>query len=79
MAFDEPTLHALARRIQATIAETGRCLLTLPADLAPFKALRPEDLRQFAASHGWTAVPRLGFAQLEFFTVNLPRVPSSLV
>jgi len=79
MAFDEPILHAIARRIQVTVNETGRCLLTLPADINPLKALRPEDLRQFSASHGWTAVPRLGFTQLEFFTVNLPRVSSGLV
>jgi hypothetical protein len=72
MDLDDPTLTALARRIQITVVETGRCLLTLPADLAPFKTLAPNGLRQFAASHGWTAVPRLGFTQLEFFTVHLP-------
>lgn len=79
MANDEPLLHALARRIQLTINETGRCLITLPAELAPLKPLGPEGLRQFAESHGWTAVPRLGLTQIEFFAVHLPRVSAALV
>ena len=79
MANDDPLLHALARRIAVTVAETGRCLVTVPAELAPLKALGLDRLRQFAASHGWTAVPRLGFAQIEFFAVHLPRAAAGLV
>lgn len=79
MANDDPLLHALARRIQMAVNETGRCLVTVPADLAPLKALGLDRLRQFAARHGWTAVPRLGFAQVEFFAVHLPRVAAGLV
>ena len=79
MAIDDPLLHALARRIKIAVTETGRCLITAPAELAPLKALVPDGLRDFAASHGWTAVPRLGFTQIEFFAVHLPRVRASLV
>ena len=79
MANDDPLLHALARRIQVTVNETGRCLVTVPPELAPLKALGLDGLRQFAASHGWTAVPRLGFTQIEFFAVHLPRVATALV
>jgi hypothetical protein len=76
---DDPLLHALARRIKIAVNETGRCLITAPAELAPLKALRLETLRDFAASHGWTAVPRLGFTQIEFFAVHLPRAAAGLV
>jgi hypothetical protein len=79
MATEDPLLRALAGRIKATVAETGRCLLTLPAELAPLKALGMDGLREFAASHGWTPVPRLGFTQIEFFAVHLPRVAAGLV
>ena len=79
MAIDDPLLQALAARIQAAVNETGRCLITLPAELSPLKALGMDRLRQFAASHGWTAVPRLGFTQVEFFAVHLPRVAAGLV
>ncbi len=79
MAIDDSLLHALARRIKLTVNETGRCLITLPAELEPLKALGREDLRQFAASHGWTVVPRLGYTQIEFFAVHLPRVPAGMV
>jgi hypothetical protein len=79
MATEDSLLHAMARRIQATVKETGRCLITAPAELEPLKALNPDALRGFAATHGLTAVPRLGFTQLEFFAVHLPRVSSSLV
>ena len=74
MAHDEPLLHALAQRIKITVHETGRCLMTQPADLAPLQALGTGPLHEFAARHGWTVVPRLGFSQIEFFAVHLPRV-----
>jgi len=77
--YDTPLLHALSRRIQITVAETGRCLVTTPAELAPLKALGDEGLRRFASSHGWTAVPRLGLTQIEFFSVHLPRTAAGLV
>jgi len=77
--MDEPSLEAFARRIQVTVNETGRCLITMPAELAPLKAMGAEELRGFASGHGWTAVPRLGFSQVEFFAVHLPRVPEGLV
>lgn len=79
MSTDDALFHALARRIEITVTETGRCLITQPAELAPLKALGMEELRAFAASHGWTAVPRLGFTQLEFFPVHLPRATAGLV
>ena len=78
MANDDPLMHALASRIQVTVNETGRCLLTVPAELEPLKALGVEGLRRFAANHGWTAVPRLGFTQIEFFAVHLPRAAAHL-
>jgi hypothetical protein len=79
MATDDPLLHALARRIKIMVNETGRCLITAPAELTPLRALGLDRLREFAASHGWTVVPRLGFTQIEFFAVHLPRVAAGLV
>jgi hypothetical protein len=79
MATDDALLHAMARRIQTLVKETGRCLITSPAELGPLSALGADGLRQFAAGHGWTVVPRLGFSQVEFFAVHLPRVSAGLV
>lgn len=79
MPTEELLLNALARRIAVAVIDTGRCLITLPADLVPLKALGMDGLRTFAAGHGWTAVPRLGFTQLEFFTVHLPRAAAGLI
>ena len=79
MANDDQLLHALARRIQVTVNETGRCLITVPSELEPVKALGPDGLREYAASHGWTAVPRLGWTQIEFFAVSVTRAATGLV
>jgi hypothetical protein len=79
MPTDDPLLHALSHRIKVTVAETGRCLITMPAELGPLKAMGVERLREFAGSIGMTAVPRLGFAQVEFFAVHLPRVSVGMV
>lgn len=73
-AQEEQLLHALALRIKIAVQETGRCLLTQPADLLPLRSLGAGPLQHFAARHGLTAVPRLGFSQIEFFAVHLPRV-----
>lgn len=78
MAIDDPLLEALARRIKLTVIETGQCLITSPVELAPLKGLGMDNLREFAARHGQTAVPRLGFTQIEFFAVHLPRVAAGL-
>ncbi|HEX4084140.1 MAG TPA: hypothetical protein VHY22_04455 [Chthoniobacteraceae bacterium] len=77
--LDEPTLHALARRILITINDAGRCLITQPAELAQLKAMGLDGLRQFAADHGWTVVMRLGGAQIEFFAVHVARARAGLV
>jgi hypothetical protein len=79
MANDDPILHAVARLIQIAVNEKGRCLVTLPAELVPLKALGSNGLRQFAAEHGWNAVPRLGFTQIEFFATHLPPAAAGLV
>jgi hypothetical protein len=79
MPTDDPLLQALAKRIGITVTETGRCLLTQTSELATFKAMAPEKLLAFAADNGWTAVPRLGFTQLEFFRVHLVRARAGLV
>ena len=79
MANDNPLLEALAKRIHVAVNETGRCLITSPAELTPLRALGANGLREFAESHGWTAVPRLGFTQIEFFAVHLPRVAADVV
>jgi hypothetical protein len=79
MAIDDPLLQALAQRIKITVNEMGRCLITSPAELAPLKTLGMDGLRKFAEGHGWTVVPRLGFTQIEFFAVHLPRVAVDLV
>ena len=77
--MDDSLLHALSGRIRVTVNETGRCLITSPAELAPLKALGLEGLQKFAGRHGWTAVPRLGYTQIEFFAVHLPRAAATLV
>jgi hypothetical protein len=77
--MEDSALEALARRIQVIVNETGRCLITTPAELAPLKALGPDGVQGFANRHNWTAVSRLGFTQVEFFAVHLPRVSSTLV
>ena len=66
-AHDEQFLHALAQRIKVAVQETGRCLMTQPADLAPLRALGAKALHDFAAAmagprfRAW-ASPKLSFS-----------------
>jgi len=59
-------LPALAAKISATLALRPEIFITHPAELRILRSLTDEELRQFAAEHGWRVVHRIGGHQIEF-------------
>jgi hypothetical protein len=66
MAHDEDQ-SALVAKISATLAVKPEIFITHPAELKILRSMTDDDLRNFAAGHGWRTVRRLGGRQIEFY------------
>ena len=53
--------------ISAVLAVKPEIFITHPAELRILRSMTDDDLRNFAAEHGWRTVRRLGGRQIEFY------------
>jgi hypothetical protein len=60
-------LPALAAKIAAALSIRPEYLVTQPAELRILQGMSEDEIRQFAESHGWRVVRRLGGRQIEFY------------
>jgi len=60
-------LPALAAKIGAILSDKPEYFVTQPAELRILREISEADIRNFAASHGWCVVKRLGGRQIEFY------------
>jgi hypothetical protein len=60
-------LPALTAKISAALAIRPEVFITHPAELRIISSMPADDLRKFAAEHGWRAVRRIGGRQIEFY------------
>ncbi len=60
-------LPGLAEKIAARLAVKPQVFIMHPAELRILRSLSDQDLRAFAARHGWRIVRRLGGRQIEFY------------
>jgi hypothetical protein len=60
-------LPALAAKITTALSIRPEYLVTQPAELRILQGMSEDEIRQFAASHGWRVIRRLGGRQIEFY------------
>jgi hypothetical protein len=60
-------LPALTAKIAEALSIKSEYLITQPAELRILRGMSDTDVRNFAASHGWCVVRRLGGRQIEFY------------
>ena len=60
-------LAMLAGKISAALTVKPEIFITHPAELRILRSITDEELRQFAAEHGWCVVRRIGGRQIEFY------------
>jgi len=60
-------LPALSAKIAAVLSDKPEYFVTQPAELRILRGMSEADIRNFAASHGWSVVWRLGGRQIEFY------------
>lgn len=60
-------LHALAVKIARELSQRPECFVTHPAEVRVLQQLPRGELEEFAHSHGWRVIRRLGGRQLQFY------------
>jgi hypothetical protein len=60
-------LPALATKIAKMLSIKSEYLVTQPTELRILRGMSEADVREFAKSHGWRVIRRLGGRQIEFY------------
>jgi hypothetical protein len=60
-------LPALAAKIAKMLSIKAEYLVTQPAELRILREMSEADVKEFANSHGWRTIRRLGGRQIEFY------------
>ena len=60
-------LPALAAKIGERLSKSSEYLVTQPSELRVLREMSEDEVRQFAKSHGWRVISRLGGRQIEFY------------
>jgi len=60
-------LPALAAKIGGRLSISSEYVVTQPPELRVLRDMSERDLHEFAKSHGWRIIRRLGGRQIEFY------------
>ena len=60
-------LPALAAKIGGRLSISSEYVVTQLAELRVLREMSDEEIREFARSHGWRIIRRLGGRQIEFY------------
>jgi hypothetical protein len=60
-------LSAVATKIASELSRRPECFITHPTEVGILQELKADELEDFAHSHGWRVVPRLGGRQIQFY------------
>ena len=60
-------LPALATKIGERLSISSEYVVTQTAELRVLRNMSEDELREFAKSHGWRIIRRLGGRQIEFY------------
>ena len=60
-------LPALGAKIAKVLSRGSEYLVTQPAELRVLQEMSEAEVREFAKSHGWRVIRRLGGRQIEFY------------
>jgi hypothetical protein len=67
-------LPALAVKVAKMLSIKSEYVVTQPAELRILGEMSEADVREFAKSHGWRVIRRLGGRQIEFYS-DASRLP----
>jgi hypothetical protein len=62
-----PDLPALTEKIAKVLSRVAQYVVTQPAELRVLRQMSDVEVSEFANSHGWRVIRRLGGRQIEFY------------
>jgi hypothetical protein len=62
-----PDLPGLAAKVAKALSSKSEYVVTQPAELRVLREMSETDVSEFAKSHGWRVIRRLGGRQIEFY------------
>jgi hypothetical protein len=62
-----PDLAALAAKTAKVLSKQSEYVVTQPAELRVLREMSDAEISEFAKSHGWRVIHRLGGRQIEFY------------
>ena len=62
-----PDLPGLAAKVAKALSIKSEYVVTQPAELRVLREMSETDVSEFAKSHGWRVIRRLGGRQIEFY------------
>lgn len=62
-----PDLPALTEKIAKVLSRVAQYVVTQPAELRVLREMSDAEVSEFANSHGWRVIRRLGGRQIEFY------------
>ena len=68
-------LPALTAKIGQRLSNSSEYVVVQPAELRVLREMSEDEVREFAKSHGWRVIRRLGGRQIEFYNDAGVRAP----
>ena len=62
-----PDLPALSEKVAKVLSRVAEYVVTQPAELRVLREMSDAEVNDFANSHGWRVIRRLGGRQIEFY------------
>ena len=62
-----PGLEGLATKAAKALSRQSEYVVTQPAELRVLREMSDAEVTEFAKSHGWRVIRRLGGRQIEFY------------
>jgi hypothetical protein len=62
-----PDLPALTEKIAKVLSRVAEYVVTQPPELRVLREMSDAEVSEFAKSHGWRVIRRLGGRQIEFY------------
>jgi len=62
-----PDLLGLAAKVAGELSRESEYVVTQPAELRVLREMSDAEVSEFATSHGWRVICRLGGRQIEFY------------
>ena len=62
-----PDLFGLAAKVAGELSRESEYVVTQPAELRVLREMSDAEVSEFAKSHGWRVIRRLGGRQIEFY------------